>query len=115
VIDAQRQELFAAEFEWNAAGGVECSQPVQLIASKTWLALLRHGMRVTGPGLKNLSDQLPEGVVPVEATRWNPTAETVGKLGLSLFLAGQQSDIFGLIPLYLRRPAAEEQWDRKQA
>ncbi len=114
VIDAQREQLFAATLLRSAAAGLEWHTRTHVIDNAAWLAQLKDGATVTGPGLKRLRDRLPPGVTMTNEDCWLPLAGTVGQLGYEQFLAGRRDDVFQLVPQYYRRTAAEEHWDRRQ-
>jgi len=44
-----------------------------------------------------------------------PRAAVVAKLGRMLFERGERADAMTLVPLYMRRPEAEEKWDAAQS
>jgi tRNA threonylcarbamoyladenosine biosynthesis protein TsaB len=105
IMDAQRQELFAASFE----GSDFTKDPVTRILSiEAWLSQLRSGDSVVGPPLVQLADMLPGGVSAVDAKLWQPQAKIVGKLGYELFRQGHTTDPVQLVPNYYRKSAAEE-------
>ena len=105
VLDAQRQELFAACFGNNKA--VE----TQVIRIETWLEQLRPGDTVSGPPLKKLAERLPAGVLMTAEETWAPRAKEVGQLGIAAFFRGEVTDPMQLVPEYFRRSAAEENAD----
>jgi tRNA threonylcarbamoyladenosine biosynthesis protein TsaB len=104
IMDAQRQELFAACFE----GAVNNNPHTRIIGIEQWLDELRAGDAVIGPPLAQLADRLPAGRQAVEKKLWTPQAGVVGRLGYDLLLAGQTTDPVQLVPNYYRKSAAEE-------
>jgi tRNA threonylcarbamoyladenosine biosynthesis protein TsaB len=108
IMEAQRQELFAAKFEANDAGGIMMSQQTRIIPQDEWLAGLHPGDRITGPALGRLLPRLPAGIISVVEDQWQPTAAAVGKLAWQLYQAGQRDDVWKLAPAYYRPSAAEE-------
>jgi hypothetical protein len=46
----------------------------------------------------------------VDEKFWDPEPESLLRLGLVRYRAGERDDIWSLEPLYLRPSAAEEQW-----
>ncbi len=112
VLDAERGELFAAEFARTADGALREVAPTSIVAHEAWLASLAPGSVVTGPGLERLQDRLPSGVTIIEPALWAPIASVVGRLGWQHYEAGQRADVFALVPQYFRRTAAEEKRDR---
>jgi tRNA threonylcarbamoyladenosine biosynthesis protein TsaB len=114
VLDAQRNELFVADFLRSASGDLAGEETTRIVRSADWLAGLAAGAVVTGRALSKIRDRLPAGVRVVDAELWAPTAATIGQVGWHLFAAGKRDNVFDLVPQYFRRTAAEEQWDRKQ-
>jgi tRNA threonylcarbamoyladenosine biosynthesis protein TsaB len=114
IMDAQRQELFAAKFETSNAGGREQAIKTSILAEQVWLDGLSPGDYVIGPALSRLRERLPTGVHIVEpGERWQPTAAAVGHVGWQAFQAGQRDDVWKLVPQYYRASAAEEKRGRQ--
>jgi tRNA threonylcarbamoyladenosine biosynthesis protein TsaB len=112
VLNAERGELFAAEFARAADGALREVTPTSVVNGESWLAALAPGSVVSGPGLERLLDRLPAGVTALEPALWSPTASVVGRLGWQRYESGQRADVFALVPQYFRRTAAEEKRDR---
>jgi tRNA threonylcarbamoyladenosine biosynthesis protein TsaB len=139
AIDAQRGELFVADFTRQADGQLIGVETTRIVAAETWLAGLSSRSVVTGPGLSQKHDTNPQPPIPspfpavtgpglskhlaamspdttvVDRSLWSPTAVIVGQLGRVFAMAGQGISPFGLVPQYFRRTAAEEKWDAKRA
>lgn len=115
AIDAQRGELFVADFQRQPDGQLTGVETTRIVDAKQWLASLPGGAALTGPGLSKHLAAIPQGTILVEAALWSPTASIVGQLGRGLVLAGQGVSPFELVPQYFRRTAAEEKWDAKRA
>ncbi len=113
VLDAGRGELFVADFRRLSAERLVGSETTCIVGRTQWLAGLASGQVVTGPGLSKLLGQLPPGARVVDEALWAPTAASVGRIGHALFLAGERTSVFDLVPQYFRRTAAEEQWEAK--
>ena len=113
VVDAQRQELFAAKFACDESGCPQMTHETHIIPVPDWLADLVSGDRVTGPALQRLHDRLPDGVTAVPEECWQPTAHAVGRLGWTLYQQGQRDDVWQLVPRYYRPSAAEEKKHRQ--
>ena len=109
VMDAQRQELFAAKWEASATDGVE----TRILPESDWLAMLAAGDRVTGPALRKIEPQLPAEVEAVDASLWQPLASAVGTLAWREYQAGRRDDLWKLVPAYYRLSAAEEKRGRQ--
>jgi tRNA threonylcarbamoyladenosine biosynthesis protein TsaB len=113
AVDAQRGELFVADFHRLSDGSLEGVETTRIVSAAAWLASLPEGVALTGAGLEKHLDALTPGVNVVERELWAPTAAIVGQLGHRFTLAGQGISPFELVPQYCRRTAAEEKWDAK--
>ncbi len=103
VLDAQRNELFAARFDAENP-----SPPTEILSAEAWLARLQPGEVVTGPVLGKLAAELPAGVIVAPQESWTPDAQTVAELALPAALAGEFISPEQLLPRYHRLSAAEE-------
>jgi tRNA threonylcarbamoyladenosine biosynthesis protein TsaB len=108
VLDAQREELFAAKFQPAVSGSWDMVKPTQIIAISAWMASLSPGDTVTGPGLAHLADALPKGVEIAGQHLWQPVAKNVGEIAWKRFCRGEEDDLWQLVPDYYRLSAAEE-------
>jgi tRNA threonylcarbamoyladenosine biosynthesis protein TsaB len=108
LLDAQRQELFAAQFDMSQPVVTQSQPKTEIIAIDAWLERLGKGDAVAGPPLAKLAPRLPAGVVPVPSEMWPPSAGAAGRLGFELHQRGAADDPLGLVPQYYRRSAAEE-------
>jgi len=108
ILDAQRQELFAAKFDADPreSGVVNCETAI--LRQDEWLARLKPGDWVMGPPLRRLAQRLPHGAVLVPETFWQPTAAAVGHVAWQAFQAGHRDDVWMLTPSYYRPSYAEE-------
>ncbi len=115
VIDAQRQQVFAAWFRTRDDGRVSTLQPTSIIGHDQWLAELAPSTLLTGTGLAasrgKLVDRLPAGVQVADRSLWSPRAAAVGRLGWLDYQDGRRDDIWNLLPNYFRKSAAEEKRD----
>lgn len=108
ILDAQRQELFAASFD-PALSIIDQAEPSTAVTPiDVWLARLATGDQVIGPPLAKLAPSLPAGVSVADQRLWNPTAAAVGRLGIALFQRGGEISPLELVPDYFRKSAAEE-------
>jgi tRNA threonylcarbamoyladenosine biosynthesis protein TsaB len=108
ILDAQRQELFAARFVIGDDGRFQVDQPPQTMPQEVWLAQLQPHDRVTGPALRRLAARLPMGVIAASEDMWEPTATATGQLAWQAYCRGQRDDLWKLAPAYFRLSAAEE-------
>ena len=80
VVDAQRQELFVAEFRSGWQQDSNGIPDTRIVGVDDWLAELQPSDSVSGPPLEKLTERLPTGVRTVEPKLWAPDADTVGRL-----------------------------------
>ena len=117
VADAQRGELYAADFARDAPGApLARVAPTRIEPVASWTARLDEGTLVLGPGLARLKEPLPLAVrvAGSDEADW-PSGLRLVELAREAHDAGRRDDPFFLEPLYLRRSAAEDQWDRRGA
>jgi tRNA threonylcarbamoyladenosine biosynthesis protein TsaB len=108
ILDAQRQELFAAKFNDETSFAIIREWETAIVREDDWLAGLRSGDHVTGPPLKRLASRLPPGVNVLPESSWQPMAAAVGRIAWTAYRAGHRDDIWKLAPNYYRASAAEE-------
>ncbi len=108
ILDAQRQELFAAQFAAGVDGLPSANFETAIVTRDVWLGRLQPGERVSGPPLRTLQSQLPTGVNAVLEELWQPMASTIGQVGWRAYESGQRDDVWKLAPHYYRASAAEE-------
>jgi tRNA threonylcarbamoyladenosine biosynthesis protein TsaB len=114
IADAQQDKVYAQPFARSA--GVW--QPTALLAVKpfaAWLAGREAGARVAGPGLRRWAPHLTDCQCLTPEDCWDPRPESLLRLGLTRYLAGERDDVYALEPLYLRPSSAEEQWHARGA
>jgi tRNA threonylcarbamoyladenosine biosynthesis protein TsaB len=112
LADAQQDKVYLQSFG-REAGGWRALNALVVRPFAGWLAGRAADAWVSGPGLHRWAARLPTGVPPVDAALWNPQAESLLRLGLARYTAGERDDPFALEPLYLRPSAAEEQRARQ--
>jgi tRNA threonylcarbamoyladenosine biosynthesis protein TsaB len=108
ILDAQRQELFAAKFELDEAGNLRVERETAIVSQDAWLANLQPGDRVIGPALGRLTARLPDSIEVMPAELWQPMAAAVGQVAWKAHQVGQHDDVWTLAPQYYRASAAEE-------
>jgi tRNA threonylcarbamoyladenosine biosynthesis protein TsaB len=114
VVDAQRGQVMAREFVRDAEGRFGPVTAATLVDTDPWLAGLPEGAAVSGPILRKLQSQIPNGVQALEPSCWTPQAATVGRVAWRRYQAGERGDVWQILPCYSRRAAAEEKWDARQ-
>jgi tRNA threonylcarbamoyladenosine biosynthesis protein TsaB len=115
VIDAQRNQVYSAWFRVGHDGRTHPIRPARIVDREDWLASLRPGSIVAGPGLRRgrLLDRLPKDVRVAEESVWPPLAATVGRLAWRDYREGRRDDLWKLAPQYYRKSAAEEKWEQR--
>ena len=108
ILDAQRQELFAAKFVSVDDGAMQSVRETAIVSQEHWLSQLQPGDRVIGPALSRLASRLPPGVESLAEDAWQPTASSVGKIAWREYQSGRRDDLWQLSPNYYRASAAEE-------
>ncbi|MBN1844678.1 MAG: tRNA (adenosine(37)-N6)-threonylcarbamoyltransferase complex dimerization subunit type 1 TsaB [Sedimentisphaerales bacterium] len=130
VIDAQRQQLYAALYErrpdeaepdGQSSGDGQFDEPVArfrtvrpaaVISATQLLAVSRKPLLVLGPALVSHRKALTqEGVFFLDESYWQPRPDQVHRCGWRRAQAGQFTTADELAPLYLRRPEAVERWE----
>jgi tRNA threonylcarbamoyladenosine biosynthesis protein TsaB len=109
VMDAQRQELFAAKFDADRS----MVGDVRVLTQPEWLAELDAGDLVSGPVLQKLRANLPQEVESIEARLWTPQAATAGQLAWQDYQVARRDDLWTLLPQYYRQSAAEEKANQR--
>jgi tRNA threonylcarbamoyladenosine biosynthesis protein TsaB len=117
VADAQRGDVYTADFTRMAPGApllrFSASRIEPLSAWSTRLDL--QGL-VIGPGLESaqIRAALPKGIAAADPTLNRPRGNSLLELAEEAWSSGRRDDLWTLEPLYLRRSAAEDQWDARQ-
>jgi len=114
VADAQRGDFFAADARRAAAGGpLERLGPTRVEPADRWAAALEPGTLVLDPGPDRPGLALPDFVHRADPELGRPRGEGLARLARALLAAGRRDDPWFLEPVYLRRSAAEDQWDAR--
>ncbi len=108
IMDAQRQELFAAKYVFGQNGKYELERATFIIPQDAWLESLKADECVTGPALNRLAERLRGNVVTTPPETWQPMSEAVGHVAWRAYQTGQRDDLWRLAPNYYRASAAEE-------
>ncbi|MBL8830305.1 MAG: tRNA (adenosine(37)-N6)-threonylcarbamoyltransferase complex dimerization subunit type 1 TsaB, partial [Planctomycetaceae bacterium] len=115
VIDAQRGDVFARLYERGAVDTWQPVSPAAIQSHDAWRASLGSSTAVSGPALEKLAPSLSPEVIVMPRELWSPEAVTVGRLAARCASREQFDDVWQLAPLYMRRSAAEDVFDRKAA
>jgi tRNA threonylcarbamoyladenosine biosynthesis protein TsaB len=113
ILDAKRGRVFAAPFGRSVEGYVATQDPAEHDPAILF-AMLPDDCAALGEGIayhREAVDRFRLRVLPDELNR--ARAEVVHDLGFRRARANEFDDARGLIPIYVRRPEAEEVWERR--
>jgi tRNA threonylcarbamoyladenosine biosynthesis protein TsaB len=118
VGDAQRGDVYAADFARETPGGpLACVLPSRIEPLETWARRLHPPALVLGPGLAStrILQAVPGAVDRVGPSGPPPRAGAMLGLVRELWESGHRDDPWTLEPNYLRRSAAEDQWEVRRS
>jgi tRNA threonylcarbamoyladenosine biosynthesis protein TsaB len=116
VADAQRGEVYTAEFTRTAPGDpLKTARGTAIENLTDWSARLDSSMLVLGPGLGNaqIRAAIPAGLLTDDPAHNYPEGSALMELARDVWMSGQRDDPWLLEPRYLRRSAAEEKWESR--
>ncbi len=113
VLDAKRDQIFTARYERVGSNLVE-REPAHLDTLAGMLDRAPRPVCLLGEGLPFHTKLMPAGderisIAPEDC--WRARATVVAEIGIELAAEGRFADPDRLIPLYIRKPEAEEKWD----
>ena len=117
VADAQRNDVYSAEFARTGAGGVLiCTRMTQIEPLEAWQARLTPGLLVLGPGLDSarIAARVPPELLPADSSMNYPAAIHLLALASREWAAGHRENPWLLEPRYLRMSSAEEKKGRQE-
>jgi tRNA threonylcarbamoyladenosine biosynthesis protein TsaB len=116
LADAQQDRIYVQRFERReASGDISPASPLAIRPFAEWLADRKGSDWLTGPGLRRFQDRLPAGIALVQPESWDPLPESLLRIALTRYRAGESDDPIALEPIYLRPSSAEEKWDARPA
>ena len=119
VSDAQREQLFVAEFQSQQAGLWAATGAIDIVDYEKWQGPAAHlaasDFAVLGPGLLKVADGLAPSVCQLSGEISTPRAANVAAVAERLAADHQFADPFELEPFYLRKSSAEEKREAKLA
>ena len=109
IVDAQRGEVFSADFRRGLPGSTLVrDRPTLIEPLEAWLARITPDHFVVGPALERLKLDWPSDVRRCEAEHGFPNGRHLLELAEEVMASGRRDDPWLLEPNYLRRSAAEE-------
>jgi tRNA threonylcarbamoyladenosine biosynthesis protein TsaB len=113
LLDAKRQRVYAAAFELRNDHYRRLTEPAEVDVEQ-FAATLPTGCALMGEGIpyhQPAIDRTGLPVLPQSLSR--ARAEVVSRLGFARATIGQFDALPDLVPTYVRRPEAEEVWERR--
>ncbi len=110
VLDAKRDQIFTATFEKDGDTWIE-REPATLDSLAAVLSRTPRPVYLLGEGIPFHEKFIPPndpGVHLAPEPLWRPRAQVVARLGWHLARAGKFVNPMELVPIYIRRPEAEE-------
>lgn len=114
VLDAKRGHVYAGAYRLCGDRYEPTTDPAE-IAPRMFFMQLPRPAALIGEGCAFVSDAVAEGglqVLPEDLHR--ARAGVVHRLGYARAVAGDFDDPMRLIPIYVRRPEAEEVWEKRR-
>ncbi|HKQ50136.1 MAG TPA: tRNA (adenosine(37)-N6)-threonylcarbamoyltransferase complex dimerization subunit type 1 TsaB [Phycisphaerae bacterium] len=113
ILDAKRGQVFGATFTmvgeaYRRDGEARLVEPAVLLHEGSRLSVMGEGIDYHRAAVET------SGAAIIERTLWTPRAGGVHRLGWEMSQAGLFTPPHELIPFYLRRPEAEEVWEKRQ-
>ncbi|MGA3065556.1 MAG: tRNA (adenosine(37)-N6)-threonylcarbamoyltransferase complex dimerization subunit type 1 TsaB [Tepidisphaeraceae bacterium] len=110
VLDAKRDQIFTATFQRENSGWIE-RRPARLDSLANVLLETPRPVYLLGEGIPYHEKFIPQndpGIRLADSELWRPRAQVVARLGWQLARQNQWVDPHVLVPIYIRRPEAEE-------
>ena len=117
VLEAKRDQIYTARFGRTGAQGpwVE-AEPAHLDSLSAALARSPRPVHLLGEGIPYHQKFIPPDdadVIQTPPELWRPRAAAVAEEGAPMAAAGRFTDPQQLLPIYIRRPEAEEKADHR--
>jgi tRNA threonylcarbamoyladenosine biosynthesis protein TsaB len=115
IADAQRGQIYVAEYARDSLDRLFRTRPCQIEPLRAWLVRLEPGTLVLGPGLDSprIRTALPAGFDFPDPALNYPVGDRLVDLARDTWSTGRRDDPWLLEPRYLRQSSAEEQWDSR--
>jgi len=112
-LDAKRNKVYAASFERSGDSYRRTSEPAEHNAD-AFLDAVPKPVGITGEGVLFVGEIAKRsGVIVLAECTFRARAEVVYRLGYEAARRGCFDDLNTLTPIYVRRPEAEEIWERR--
>jgi tRNA threonylcarbamoyladenosine biosynthesis protein TsaB len=117
IADAQRGDLYVAEWERDDPGGpLRLTRPCEIEPLLAWLGRVSPRAVILGPALESatIRASIPPHRLPTDPGSNFADARHLIQLALDADAQGLRDDLWNLEPRYLRRSSAEEKWEARQ-
>ena len=112
ILDAKRDQVFTAAFDLSDDACRKCLD-AQLADPSAFLSQCAKPIAALGEGVPYHQEAIKAGGATVlDEAFWWPRVENVYQVGIELARQGQYTPGSELLPLYIRRPEAEEKWEK---
>lgn len=109
IAEAQRKELFLAQYARTTNGGWTTQDGIRILTQAEAIAILAENASLSGPAAHAQAASLGGQVTCLPERLGHPQAETIARLATERHAAGEADDVDSLEPKYIRKSAAEEQ------
>lgn len=114
IIDAKREQFFIAAFERKNNSWEKILPDCMMTAEQFKVKFDDEPIWLLGEGLLYYAKKFQtDNIKILDKEYWSPRAANVFKIGSHKAAEGKFSDPVSLVPFYLRRPEAEENWEKK--
>jgi tRNA threonylcarbamoyladenosine biosynthesis protein TsaB len=115
LTEAGRGNVYVSRHQLDRAA-YRCVSPPWEAPPEAALAEAAPGTVATGDAVRRLDDEIAgAGLRALSVETWSPHVEALYALGVERARSGRSDNPSTLIPLYVRKAAAEELWERKGA
>jgi tRNA threonylcarbamoyladenosine biosynthesis protein TsaB len=116
LLDARKQEVYAACYQPGPSGLPEQCKAVEAIRPERLLEKITDPVLVAGPGLLEYHELFAshQDVQLIPATLSSPSAARIGFLAAEQLLLGKTTDPATIAPLYVRASEAEVNLQKKK-
>ena len=118
VIDAKRNQFFIAVFEKQAGQWRKILSDCMMTAEefKSQFDNPQKPISLLGEGLLYYANKFESDNIKIlDSSYWSPRAGNVFRVGAKMATEGKFSDPVSLVPFYIRRPEAEENFEKNKS
>ncbi|MFA5293062.1 MAG: tRNA (adenosine(37)-N6)-threonylcarbamoyltransferase complex dimerization subunit type 1 TsaB [Phycisphaerae bacterium] len=115
IIDAKREQFFVAVFEKNNGSWQKILPDCMIKAGEFKEKFGGEPIWLLGEGLLYYAKKFEtDNIKILDKEYWSPRASNVFRIGTQMAAEGKFANPVSLVPFYIRRPEAEENWEKKQ-